>query len=548
MNHRKNSAGKRKILSLFIIGLLSVVLVINAILHFNSANYFISMLNLISLICIFSFIVLFYLHLMHTSAAEHKRKMLDTQLKSILEDASEAIAAVDTNFKYITFNHSYQTEFRKVFGKNIYIGMTLADAFANTPAYHSKLLNSWNRALAGEKTTEVLELGENFYEITSSPMDDENHHIIGALHISRDITRRVQQDKATRELNERLTYEMQELGIHNEKMLLLIELSDVVQACVSIQEATKAIAVKCRRILHFAEGSLFIKNASNVLEQATTWGEPAEQEKIISPMQCWALRKGGMYQVKNPQTDLICEHIAEKTAVPYMCIPLMAQNSIFGLLHLDFFSGDSTLSDENRILVSAISETLSLALANIKLREILRNQSLHDSLTGLYNRRYLEEFLTKEIHLTQRNNTHLAVVMIDIDHFKLFNDKYGHEAGDLVLQEFAKFLQNEIRVSDFACRYGGEEFLCVLHDCNLESAKLKAEEFRNKVSTIALIHDYRPLERITISLGISICPENGSNVNELIEAADKALYLAKVTRNRTIAYSEMTLTDASNKA
>lgn len=364
--------------------------------------------------------------------------------------------------------------------------------------------------------------------------------ILGVLVFTFVVSNRLmQKDKAVHELNERLAYEMQEIGIYDEKMRLLIELSEIVQACTTVNEATKAIAVKCRKILHFAEGSLYIMSNNNLLQLAAIWGEPVSQEQIISADQCWALRKVGIYHVKNTQTDLLCEHIPADKAETYMCIPLMAQNSIFGLLHLDFSPENASLSDENRLLISATVGTLSLSLANIKLREILRMQSLHDSLTGLFNRRSLEEFLVKEMDLSQRNNQHFAVVMVDIDLFKHFNDKYGHDAGDVVLQEFGRLFEKEIRSSDFACRYGGEEFLYVLHDCDLENAKKRAEEFREKASALSFRFQKQLLEHITISIGIAIFPEDGISMVDLIEAADKALYHAKKTRNQVVAYSEI---------
>ncbi len=368
-----------------------------------------------------------------------------------------------------------------------------------------------------------------------------SYAILFYLQLYRTIERRIQQDKATREMNERLAYDMQVLGIHTEKMRLIVELSELVQACVNVEEATKAIIVKCRKILHFAEGTLYIVNPTNntLLEFAIDWGDPVAHKKAFMIEQCWALRKAGIYQVKNPQTDLICDHMAPDTTTAYMCIPLMAQNTIFGMLHLDFPNGNISLNDEDRLLISMITETLSLALANIRLRETLRDQSLHDSLTSLPNRRYLDEFFLKAITFAERNQSKLAVLMIDIDFFKQFNDKYGHEAGDIILQELGSLFQKEIRLSDVMSRYGGEEFLCVLQDCGLDEAKRRAEELRKKVSKLSLVYNTHTLDHITISIGVAIYPDDALTINEIVEKADQALYVAKNSdRNKVVIYSE----------
>ncbi|SRR5579883_502651 len=536
---------KRMFTNLILFGSLAVIIIINALVYgvlaffsMNSLPYLIATTILFIIIYLTGYIYIINSQISEINQKKSQTHLIENLLKGVIEGATESIAALDSDSKFIIFNNSYKNDFKKLFGKTIAIGMTLQEALENAPDYKVKKLNSWKRALAGEHFVEILEFGAETYEILSSPILAEDNQIIGAIHVNRNITRRTEQDKAISQLNEKLAYEMQELGIHNEKMVLLIELSDIMQTCANVQEATKAIAAKCARILHFADGALYIvNNTTKLLELAVTWGNPQPHEDLLKPDQCWALRKGNIYRVQNPKTDLICEHITEKNPTPYMCVPLMAHNTIFGLLHLDL---SGIVTDENRILISAITETLSLALANINLRETLRDQSLHDSLTGLYNRRYLDEFLAKEINIAERNQTTLAVIMLDIDFFKKFNDKYGHEAGDMVLKELGKVMQNEVRSSDITCRYGGEEFICILPDCTLPEAKKFSEILRLKVADLALFFNKERLDHVTISLGIAMYPENGYTPAQLIEAADKAMYQAKKTnRNKVVAFSEM---------
>lgn len=362
------------------------------------------------------------------------------------------------------------------------------------------------------------------------------------LHWQAQQTRRNEQlYHEVQELNEKLAFEMQEVGILNEKMKLLIEMSDMIQACSTVAEATVAISTKCKRILHFATGTVYIMDpVRNLLEKSATWGDPIQYNETITLEQCWALRKGSLYQVKNPHVDLICEHIQHKSEEPYMCIPLMAKTSIYGMLHLDFQSSSDMNNEEHRILISAVTETLSLALANIKMRETLRRQSLHDNLTGLYNQRYLEEVLVNEIDDAKNKNESVAIFMLDLDNFKVFNDNYGHEAGNAVLQELGRFFRSEIRSNDYVCRYGGEEFLCLLHRCGLNAAKVKAEEMRNKIANLNVMYGNQKLPHITASVGISIFPQDGTSLSQLIQTADQALYQAKsLNKNKVVAYSEI---------
>jgi diguanylate cyclase (GGDEF)-like protein len=191
--------------------------------------------------------------------------------------------------------------------------------------------------------------------------------------------------------------------------------------------------------------------------------------------------------------------------------------------------------EQLQVLVRMIRDHLSLALANIRLRETLQHQAIHDPLTDLFNRRYLEETLGREILRAQRKEVALVVMMLDLDHFKKFNDTCGHEAGDHLLQLLADFLKSNIRGGDIACRYGGEEFVLILPETSLEVALLRAEEVRRGVSRLKLSYQGQTLRNITISLGVATFPKHGTNTDDLLKAADKALYRAKAAgRNRVM--------------
>jgi diguanylate cyclase (GGDEF)-like protein len=171
----------------------------------------------------------------------------------------------------------------------------------------------------------------------------------------------------------------------------------------------------------------------------------------------------------------------------------------------------------------------------LRLRETLRNQSVRDPLTGLFNRRYMEESFERELARAARGRASLGVIMMDIDHFKHFNDTYGHAVGDLLLKELGAFAQKSLRQSDIACRYGGEEFLLILPEANLETTSERARQICLGVSQLHFQNQSLAEASVTLSLGVSAYPVHGLTSEALIHAADSALYQAKNEgRNRVI--------------
>jgi diguanylate cyclase (GGDEF)-like protein len=215
-----------------------------------------------------------------------------------------------------------------------------------------------------------------------------------------------------------------------------------------------------------------------------------------------------------------------------------------GLLYLEKISegtirleSGNDFSNSQLKLAKTLAEHISLSLANLKLRETLRYQAIRDPLTGLFNRRYLQETLGREIHRAQRQETTLGVVMLDVDNFKIFNDTYGHEAGDRILAALGRYLRGCIRTEDIACRYGGEEFTLILPDVRPETLQERAETIRAGASNLEVLHQGKILGGITVSMGLSYFPKHGTVPETLLQAADAALYDAKRNgRNQVVMY------------
>jgi diguanylate cyclase (GGDEF)-like protein len=213
-------------------------------------------------------------------------------------------------------------------------------------------------------------------------------------------------------------------------------------------------------------------------------------------------------------------------------MPMMARGEVYGLLGVTA-TGDKAEERLEQLapIAGALSDAMSLALANIALRDKLRTQALRDPLTGLYNRRYMEDALERYANLAERNENALSVVMIDLDHFKRLNDEHGHALGDAVLAEVASTIVGAIRPCDIACRYGGEELVVLLPDCSLAEAAAKAELLRGRIERLSENHG----TRVSASFGVATVPESSSKASDALSDADAALYRAKSEgRNRVI--------------
>ena len=232
-----------------------------------------------------------------------------------------------------------------------------------------------------------------------------------------------------------------------------------------------------------------VTNSSrNLVESLASWGNESPSEPTFDTTECWALRRVGILHVANAEPEL-----------PTSLLQLAA----------------------------VTSERIGLALANTRLREQLRLPSIRDPLTGLFNRRYLEESLEREVKRCLRHDRPLTLFIIDVDHFKRYNDECGHAAGDAVLQALGRVLRESVRVEDIVCRYGGEEFRIVLPDGEHDACAARATELCAAVKRMVVDHRGALLRTISISVGVASLVRNGSDGHELIRAADAALYSAK---------------------
>ena len=360
----------------------------------------------------------------------------------------------------------------------------------------------------------------------------EEGRTVAARGMFRNISESKRAEEALQRSNEVLLRSVNELEQRTREISKLSEMGDLLQSCQKLEEAYKVIVEFVPQMVPSNSGSLgAITSSRNLVEIVAEWGPEKSSERVFLPEDCWGLRRGRMHVVRERTSALICRHVGQSAPECYLCIPLVAQGEAVGLLHLQFSAHlDESLdvaAQTKLRLVEAVADRVALALANLRLHEAMRQQSVRDPLTGLFNRRYMEESLDRELRRAARGGRSLGILMLDLDFFKHFNDNFGHDAGDAMLREFSGILQSSIRGGDIACRYGGEEFAVILPEASLEATRQRAEVIREKTKHLNVSHRGLGLGTVTLSVGVVAFPQHGASSEVLFRAADEALYAAK---------------------
>ncbi|QNA87461.1 diguanylate cyclase [Massilia sp. Dwa41.01b] len=314
------------------------------------------------------------------------------------------------------------------------------------------------------------------------------------------------------------------ISLQNALLFRSAELMHSLELAETVDESAGVIASYLPRVLPKLSGSLYLYNNSrDILERKAGWGTTEHEPDIIEATDCWALRRGSPHQF-GPNGGLACRHVP-KVDTGRLCLPLVTQGDVIGCLTV---AGDELLdaAEDQRAWIGQLAEQLGLALSNVRLRVSLRQQSIVDPLTQLYNRRYLDEVLKREMARASRNDAPLSVLILDLDHFKRINDTFGHEGGDAILRKVALTLREGIRACDVACRMGGEEMVVLLADCGQDNALMRAEALRLAIAAGDVLHDGKRIGA-TASIGVASYPQHGNNMQLLMHAADLALYEAK---------------------
>lgn len=332
------------------------------------------------------------------------------------------------------------------------------------------------------------------------------------------------------QLNRRNTKEReiidQQLRLARE-VQLLGELNEWLQSSHSLEELFQMVARFMTHILPNAEGSVYVySNSRDVLDGSAKWNGGTVKPHI-HPEGCWGLRRGRTYEFGASEVDFTCDHAEPHDGRPYYCFPILAHGETVGSMHLRAAAGHEQAFRCNKKLARMCAEQISMAIANVRMRDQLQDQSVRDPLTGLFNRRHMTECLRKAINNSQNTGVPLSLIAVDVDHFKKFNDNHGHDAGDMILRAVGTALEKACDGDQVACRMGGEEFTLILPGVKNDDVLRKAEHLRKAVEAISLRYGEKTLPTVTISLGVAHYPQHGTLPQELMRGADEALYVAK---------------------
>lgn len=326
----------------------------------------------------------------------------------------------------------------------------------------------------------------------------------------------------------------------NRELRIVAEMLRAIETLPSSLDAGPVVASGFARLLPDAGGTFFALGVGDgPLRQLSRWGEASAQPAELMQEDCWALHHGARHKTSG-YDGRPCAHYRHRDGVGdggmRLCVPLVSHDELVGMIHLEGIAPEPRAREEEERLALTVAEQLALALGNTRLRESLRRQSVLDSLTGLFNRRYFDETLKRELARSRRMAAPLSLVVLDVDHFKRVNDGFGHAIGDAVLRAIAQLVRQSIRDCDVACRYGGEELVILMPDCSQPDAARRAEALRADIAGAPPMADGGGPDAITASFGVAEYPIHGPDAEALFRAADRALYQAKREgRNRVVA-------------
>jgi diguanylate cyclase (GGDEF)-like protein/PAS domain S-box-containing protein len=462
-------------------------------------------------------------------------------MQSLMENSPLGIAVLDSTghvdfanpaFEELSFYHPGELAGRYLNSLFLTDGSATNAVAELAPVFHGEKLHRtvrWRR-----QDGKVLDL-----DLHAVPLHEDGA-VRRAYTIYQDISEQVKAATAKKDHAEARDRLVKELELRTQQMSWLSEMGDLLECCESETESGQVICRFIRMVMPEATcGSLYTFRASrNLLGTVNSWGDKDDHLDNFSPSACWGLRRGCPHWSLQ---DIRCSHFSTSHQTEYLCIPMVGRGETLGLLTLGFKFDSLAENDADEVrnsrlrLGGTIAGQIALSLASLRLRETLRDQSIRDPLTGLFNRRFMEESLEKEIQRASRKHRQLSILCIDIDHFKRFNDTFGHEAGDQVLRAIADVFRNSFRGEDVVCRQGGEEFTIILPEASGEDAALRAERLCQEVRNQTFKHLNQMLGPVTISIGVAAFPQHATNIDGLLRIADECLYNAKsIGRDRVI--------------
>jgi diguanylate cyclase (GGDEF)-like protein/PAS domain S-box-containing protein len=458
-------------------------------------------------------------------------------LGMVLDNMSDLVAMLDTNGRRVYNSPAYRAMFgeRDLNGSDSFVDIHPEDRERVKRVFRETVESGVGQRI--QYRFVLPNLSVRYIESQGDVIKDRTGVVTHVVVVARDITERKLAEQALEQSNRQLTATVQLLEQRHRQNLILGRLGDMMQMCKSVEESRGVVAQHIDELFPDNSGSLYLLNAgNNLFETAASWGAAAlAGDPVIEKDDCWALRRGQVHVIEDARSKLVCQHLIVPPGGPCLCAPILGNGELLGMLHMQLGPDEAHLPapvraqrlDAQRAWALTVCEQIGLAIHNLKLRESLSAQAVRDPLTGLYNRRYLEQALEREVLRASRNGRPVGVIMLDLDRFKDFNDTHGHEAGDQLLRALGDYLTRHVRAEDIACRYGGEEFVVILPEASPAMARARAEELWNGIQNLHVNHHGELLRGVTASVGVAGFPAHGRTAVQLLATADTAMYAAK---------------------
>jgi diguanylate cyclase (GGDEF)-like protein/PAS domain S-box-containing protein len=456
--------------------------------------------------------------------AEQGKRASEERYRELFENAYDMVYTYDLSGKITSINKAAER----------ILGYTRAEALKMrfiqfvAPEFQQSARRMIDRQIADEApVTQEIEIivkdGSRITLEVSNRLIFQEGQPVGTQGIARDITERKKTEEALQHANKKLEAWVQELEQRTREMTLLSEMGDILRACLTTEEVYEVIERVSQEIFPAQGGALYVMGPRrNIVEAVAEWGETSRIESTFTPDGCWALRRGRVHWVEDTNVGLLCKHLSSPPPKGYLCVPMMAQSEAVGVLHLA--QGEaSQMPEAKQRLAMAMAERVAMALSNLKLHETLRNQSIHDQLTGLFNRSFLEESLELELRRAARIQGSLCAIMLALDNFQMINENFGAETGDSILRRTGMLIQANVRKGDIACRYSGHTFVIILPQTGYDIGRMRAGSLCNLARTLEIKSRGEQVGQISASAGLAVFPGNGQTVEALLRSAEAAL-------------------------
>ena len=469
------------------------------------------------------------------------------RLATLLNAAPEGVLEVDPDGKIIFVNRPLCALFG--YAQEELLGRSMEDLVpARARARHTISRSEYFAGSMSRSMGDGLEVTGVRKDGTEIDLDVSLHRLetsrgIVTYGFVRDVSVRKAHEKQLVESNKQLLAGVATLERSARELQQLTEMGELLQSSATEAELFNIAAHTVERLFPVLSGSFYVLGDSrSTAEAASSWGASRDHLRpLISRDDCWALRRSRPHSGATEVAEPRCEHYFDGTKRPCQCIPLLGHGDLLGVLHLcteRFADAQELTSPAREQFIQALANQVASSTANLRLRETLRSQSLVDPLTGLYNRRAIDEWFERDIRSALRSQRPVSLLLMDVDHFKRFNDRFGHEGGDIALRSLGALLKRTLRSEDLVCRYGGEEFVALLPDASVDDATATAEKLRRTVEALVLHQGSRALGSLTVSVGVANLGAHGQCADQLLRHADRALYRAKAGGRNCVVVSD----------